>query len=82
MSSSTLSYVVWTLILAYALVLWGLSYLRPRTVAHPSQVVGKLATHPVGAGGARSRLHVAGLAPLRPLSSVSRHVRVRATPRR
>ena len=47
MSSSTLSYVVWTLILAYALVLWGLSYLRPRTVAHPSQVLGKLATHPV-----------------------------------
>jgi Family of unknown function (DUF6186) len=47
MSSSSLSYVVWTLILACALALWGLSYLRPRAVARPSQVVGKLATRPV-----------------------------------
>jgi hypothetical protein len=47
MSSSTVSYVVWVLILAYALGLWGLSYLRPGAAAHPAQVVGKLATNPV-----------------------------------
>jgi hypothetical protein len=47
MSSSTVSYVVWVLILAYALALWGISYLRPGAAAHPAQVVGKLATHPV-----------------------------------
>jgi hypothetical protein len=30
-----------------ALALWWFSYLRPTAVAHPSDVVGRLATHPV-----------------------------------
>lgn len=47
MSGSTLSYLLWTLIGACALVLWGLSYLRPGAVAHPAEVVGRLVTHPV-----------------------------------
>ena len=48
MSVSTASYVVWGVIGALALVLWWLSYVRPSAVAHPSDVVGKIATHPVG----------------------------------
>jgi predicted cation transporter len=48
MSVSTLSYVIWAVIGAAALGLWGLSYLRPTALAHPADVVGKLATHPVG----------------------------------
>ena len=48
MSISTASYVVWGLLGAAALLLWALSYLRPSAVAHPSDVVGKVATHPVG----------------------------------
>jgi hypothetical protein len=47
-SVSTASYVVWGLIGALALLLWWLSYLRPSTVAHPADVVGEVATHPVG----------------------------------
>jgi hypothetical protein len=31
-----------------ALLLWWLSYARPSAVAHPGDVVGKIATHPVG----------------------------------
>jgi hypothetical protein len=46
-SVSTASYVVWTIIGVLALTLWWLSYLRPAAVAHPSAVVGRLATHPV-----------------------------------
>ena len=48
MTTSTASYVVWGLLGAAALLLWALSYLRPSAVAHPSDVVGKVATHPVG----------------------------------
>ncbi len=48
MSVSTASYVVWGVIGALALLLWWLSYARPSAVAHPSDVVGKIATHPVG----------------------------------
>jgi hypothetical protein len=48
MSVSTVSYVVWGVIGALALVLWWLSYVRPSAVAHPAAVVGKIATHPVG----------------------------------
>jgi hypothetical protein len=47
-SVSTASYVVWGLFGAAALLLWLLSYLRPSAVAHPADVVGKVATHPVG----------------------------------
>jgi Family of unknown function (DUF6186) len=47
-SISTASYVVWGLLGAAALLLWLLSYLRPSAVAHPADVVGKVATHPVG----------------------------------
>jgi hypothetical protein len=47
MSVSTASYVVWAAIGVLALVLWWLSYLRPAAVAHPSDVVGRLATYPV-----------------------------------
>jgi hypothetical protein len=47
-STSTISYVVWGVIAAAAVLLWGLSYLRPTVVAHPAELVGKLATHPVG----------------------------------
>jgi hypothetical protein len=46
-SVSTASYVVWTVIGVLGLALWGLSYLRPTAVAHPSDAVGRLATHPV-----------------------------------
>jgi hypothetical protein len=46
-SVSTISYVVWAAIGVLALVLWWLSYARPSQVAHPSAVVGKLATLPV-----------------------------------
>jgi hypothetical protein len=46
-SVSTISYIVWAAIAAVALLLWWLSYLRPAAVAHPSAVVGRLATHPV-----------------------------------
>ena len=48
MTTSTASYVVWGLLGAAALLLWALSNLRPSAVAHPSDVVGKVATHPVG----------------------------------
>ena len=48
MSISTASYVVWGLLGAAVLLLWLLSYLRPTAVAHPAEVVGKVATHPVG----------------------------------
>jgi hypothetical protein len=48
MSVSTVSYLVWGAIGALFLVLRWLSYVRPSAVAHPSDVVGKLATHPVG----------------------------------
>jgi Family of unknown function (DUF6186) len=48
MSVSTVSYVVWGVIGALVLLLWGVSYARPSAVAHPSDVVGKVATHPVG----------------------------------
>jgi len=48
MSMSTISYVVWGVIGAAGLLLWRLSYRRPSAVAHPAEVVGKLATHPVG----------------------------------
>ena len=48
MSISTASYLVWGLLGAAALSLWVLSYLRPSAVAHPADVVGKVATHPVG----------------------------------
>jgi hypothetical protein len=48
MSVSTASYVVWAAIGALAVALWWLSYVRPAAVAHPSEVVGRLATHPVG----------------------------------
>jgi hypothetical protein len=47
MSVSTISYVVWALLAVIALVLWWLSYVRPRAAAHPAQVVSKLATLPV-----------------------------------
>jgi hypothetical protein len=46
-SVSTVSYVGWAAIGVLALALWWLSYLRPTAVAHPSDVVGRLATHPV-----------------------------------
>jgi hypothetical protein len=46
-SVSTLSYLGWGAIGVVALVLWWMSYLRPSAVAHPAQVVGKLATRPV-----------------------------------
>jgi hypothetical protein len=46
-SVSTISYVVWAALGGGALVVWGLSYLRPAAAAHPGDVVGKLATHPV-----------------------------------
>jgi hypothetical protein len=46
-SVSTVSYIVWGAIAALALLLWWLSYLRPAAVAHPSDVVGRLVTHPV-----------------------------------
>ena len=48
MSISTASYLVWGAVGAAALLLWLLSYLRPTAVAHPADVVGKVATHPVG----------------------------------
>ena len=48
MSISTASYVVWGLLGVAALLLWLLSYLRSTAVAHPADVVGKVATHPVG----------------------------------
>jgi len=48
MSVSTLSYVIWGAIGVAALGLWGLSYLHPTALAHPADVVEKLATHPVG----------------------------------
>jgi hypothetical protein len=48
MSVSTVSYVVWGAIGALVLLLWWLSYVRPSDVAHPADVVGKMATHPVG----------------------------------
>jgi hypothetical protein len=48
MSVSTISYLVWGAIGMSALVLWGLSYLWPAGVAHPGDVVGRLAAHPVG----------------------------------
>jgi hypothetical protein len=48
MSVSTGSYVVWGVIGALVLFVWLLSYLRPSAVAHPSDVVGNVATHPVG----------------------------------
>jgi hypothetical protein len=44
MSVSTISYVVWAALGVAALVL---SYLRPAAVAHPADVVGKLASMPV-----------------------------------
>lgn len=47
MSVSTASYVVWAAMGVLALALWWFSYLRPTAVAHPSDVVGRLATHPV-----------------------------------
>jgi Family of unknown function (DUF6186) len=47
-SVSTASYVVWGVIGALVLFLWWLSYVRPSAVAHPSDVVGEVATHPVG----------------------------------
>jgi hypothetical protein len=46
-SVSTVSYVVWGAIGVLALALWWISYARPSAVAHPSAVVGKLATLPV-----------------------------------
>jgi hypothetical protein len=46
-SVSTASYVVWTVIGVLALVLWWFSYRRRAAVAHPSAVVGRLATLPV-----------------------------------
>ena len=48
MSISTVSYVVWGAIGALVALLWWLSYLRPSAVAHPAEVVGKVATHPLG----------------------------------
>ncbi len=48
MSVSTASYVVWGAIGALPLFLWWLSSVRPSAVAHPSDVVEKAATHPVG----------------------------------
>ncbi len=48
MSVSTASYVVWGVIGGLALLLWWASHVRPSAVAHPSDVVGKIATHPVG----------------------------------
>jgi hypothetical protein len=47
MSVSTVSYIVWAAIGVLGLLLWWLSYLRPAAVAHPGDVVGRLATHPV-----------------------------------
>jgi hypothetical protein len=47
MSVSTISYIVWAAIGVLALGLWGLSYLRPNVVAHPSDAVGQLVTRPV-----------------------------------
>ena len=47
MSTSTISYVVWVALGVAVLALWGLSYLRPNAVAHPRDVVGRLATLPV-----------------------------------
>jgi hypothetical protein len=44
---STLSYLVWALFLAAALVLWWMSYGRPASVAQPSEVLVRLVTHPV-----------------------------------
>jgi hypothetical protein len=46
-SVSTVSYVVWGAIGVGVLVLWALSYLRPTAVAHPRDVVGRLATLPI-----------------------------------
>jgi hypothetical protein len=46
-SVSTVSYVVWAAIGVIALGLWWLSYVRPAAAAHPTDVVGKLATYPV-----------------------------------
>jgi hypothetical protein len=46
-SVSTISYVVWAAIGVVTVALWWLSYARPSAVAHPSAVVGKLATLPV-----------------------------------
>jgi hypothetical protein len=47
MSVSTASYLVWAALGVVALLLWGLSYLRPAAAAHPGKVVGKLAATPV-----------------------------------
>jgi hypothetical protein len=47
MSVSTASYLVWGAFGVAALLLWWLSYLRPSAAAHPSDVVGRLATYPV-----------------------------------
>jgi hypothetical protein len=47
-SVSTISYVVWAALGGAALLLWWLSYARPSMAVHPAEVVGKLATHPVG----------------------------------
>ena len=49
MSVSTISYVVWAALGVAVLALWGLSYLRPAAVAHPREVVGRLATLPSSA---------------------------------
>ena len=47
MSASSVSYAVWGLILTGALVLWWVSMSHPSTVARLSDVVARLATHPV-----------------------------------
>jgi hypothetical protein len=46
-TTSTISYVIWGVLLAAALLLWWLSYRRPDSVARPAVVVSALVTHPV-----------------------------------
>jgi hypothetical protein len=46
-STSTVSYVVWGLLAAAALGLYGVSRLRPDAVARPARVVERLATGPL-----------------------------------
>ncbi len=47
MSTSSLSYLVWGLILAAGLILWWFAHARAKVAARPSDVVGRMATHPV-----------------------------------
>jgi hypothetical protein len=51
MTASAGSYATWAVLLAAALLLWSLSLSNAHRPARPSEVVGRLATHPIGRVG-------------------------------